>query len=163
MRRSGPDDGPPWWQSPLSLCWAWWSMRGGGALRRARQHPIRRGRSSGAQWWWSSGISQAHGTQDTPLLGTWVSQGLMAVGYEPVKLGKAGTGFLTSYDGAPSYLEGLRQGKYTLPSAEVLLVVVEGGDNDEDYPTSRSSRRCRLVWMCCKNTTAEPTSSWSDP
>ncbi|GAB2603436.1 hypothetical protein GCM10009696_06100 [Kocuria himachalensis] len=80
------------------------------------------------------GDSQAHGALEAQLRETWVSRGLVGAGYEPVVLGESGTGFLKSYGGAPSYLEGLRQGAYTLPAEDVSLVVVEGGGNDEDYP-----------------------------
>ncbi|MEX5258490.1 SGNH/GDSL hydrolase family protein [Kocuria arenosa] len=83
------------------------------------------------------GDSQAHGAGEAQLRETWVSQGLAGAGYEPVVLGEAGTGFLKSYGGSPSYLEGLRQGAYTLPPEDVSLVVVEGGGNDEDYPDER--------------------------
>lgn len=83
------------------------------------------------------GDSQAHGAGEAQLRETWVTQGLAGAGYEPVVLGEGGTGFVKSYGGAPSYLEGLRQGAYTLPAADVSLVVVEGGGNDDDYPDER--------------------------
>lgn len=83
------------------------------------------------------GDSQAHGAREAGLRETWVIQGLAGAGYEPVVLGEAGTGFLKSYGRAPSYLEGLRQGAYTLPADDISLVVVEGGGNDDDYPDER--------------------------
>ena len=83
------------------------------------------------------GDSQAHGAGEARLRETWVTQGLAGAGYEPVVLGEAGTGFVNSSGRAPSYLEGLQQGEYTLPAADVSLVVVEGGGNDADYPDER--------------------------
>ncbi len=89
------------------------------------------------------GDSQAHGAGDAQLGETWVTQGLAGAGFEPVVLGEAGTGFLRGVDGAPSYLEGLRQGTYTLPVQDVSLVVVEGGGNDDEYPDERIARAAR--------------------
>jgi acyl-CoA thioesterase I len=89
------------------------------------------------------GDSQAHGAGDAQLPETWVTQGLAGAGFEPLVLGEAGTGFLQDVDGAPSYLEGLRQGTYTLPVQDVSLVVVEGGGNDDAYPDARIAHAAR--------------------
>lgn len=80
------------------------------------------------------GDSQAHGARQAQLRETWVTQGVVGAGYAPAVLGGGGTGFVRSYNGAPSYLDGLRQGAYTLPAEGVSLVVVEGGGNDSDHP-----------------------------
>jgi lysophospholipase L1-like esterase len=89
------------------------------------------------------GDSQAHGAGDAQLPETWVAQGLSGAGFDPLVLGEAGTGFLQDVDGAPSYLEGLRQGTYTLPVQDVSLVVVEGGGNDDAYPDEQIAHAAR--------------------
>jgi acyl-CoA thioesterase I len=89
------------------------------------------------------GDSQAHGAHDAQLPETWVTQGLAGAGFQPLVLGEAGTGFLQGIDGAPSYLEGLRRGTYTLPVQDVSLVVVEGGGNDDAYPDAQIAQAAR--------------------
>jgi acyl-CoA thioesterase I len=89
------------------------------------------------------GDSQAHGAGDAQLPETWVTRGLAGAGFDPLVLGEAGTGFLQDVDGAPSYLEGLRQGTYTLPVQDVSLVVVEGGGNDDAYPDEQIAQAAR--------------------
>jgi acyl-CoA thioesterase I len=89
------------------------------------------------------GDSQAHGAHDAQQPETWVTRGLSGARFQPLVLGEAGTGFLQGVDGAPSYLEGLRQGTYTLPAHDVSLVVVEGGGNDDAYPDARIAQAAR--------------------
>jgi acyl-CoA thioesterase I len=119
----------------------------GGLLADTGARPVagdRAGSGSGRPVAVVIGDSQAHGAGDAQLPEAWVTRGLAGAGFEPLVLGEAGTGFLQDVDGAPSYLEGLRQGTYTVPTRDVSLVVVEGGGNDDAYPDGRVAQAARV-------------------
>lgn len=69
---------------------------------------------------------------------SWLQVALGNLGYQVAFSGAAGTGYVARNEevSAPSYLEALTTGVWTLPHGNPALVVVEGGGNDAAQGTS---------------------------